>query len=435
MTTPALPPGPPPPPYPPRPDLPPAPPRARPAARVEAAVIRAHARVTGSALGPYQTAVVRIGFSFTWLLFLLREWPHRQELYGPEGPWSWQMARQFIAGNGAFSALMWSDSGLWFEIVYGLALASSALLMLGWRTRTMSVLFMLGVISLQNRSIFVGDGGDNVIHLVALYLTLTRCGQVWSLDARRAARHGPGAPAPRDATGIALWALTGSALLWAQSFSEARLDWTAYGPLPGVGWATALWGVWAVHGVWWLVQRHAPGEPRALLDTLANLVHNGALVVIMGEVCLLYASAGWYKIQGSRWQDGTALYYPLHLDYFSPWPALADALADSGPLVMVLTYGTVIVQVAFPFTLLNRRVKNVMLVVMVLEHLGIAVLLGLPFFSLAMIAADAIFLPTNFLRWVGTRAGRARDRIGDRVRARAARLPRQRTGESAAGRP
>ncbi|MFD8868927.1 HTTM domain-containing protein [Streptomyces sp. NPDC059590] len=439
MTTPALPPTPPPPPHPPRPALSPAPApalaRPRPTARVEAAVTRAHARVTGSALGPYQTAVVRIGFSFTWLLFLLREWPHRQELYGPEGPWSWEMARQFIGGNGAFSALMWSDGALWFETVYALALVSSALLLLGWRTRTMSVLFMLGVISMQNRSIFVGDGGDNVIHLVALYLTLTRCGQVWSLDARRAARRDPGAPAPRDTTGMVLWALTGSVLLWAQLFSEARLDWTAYGPLPGVGWATALWGVWAVHGVWWFVQRRAPGEPRTLLDILANLVNNGALVVIMGEVCLLYASAGWYKIQGTRWQDGTALYYPLHLDYFSPWPALADVLAGSGLLVMVLTYGTVIVQVAFPFTLLNRRVKNVMLVVMVLEHLGIAVLLGLPFFSLAMIAADAIFLPTNFLRWVGARAGRIRDRIGDRLPARAAWLPRQRTEESTAGRP
>ncbi|MEU1788706.1 HTTM domain-containing protein [Streptomyces sparsogenes] len=415
--------------------MPPAAPRSKAAARVEAAVIRAHARVTGSALGPYQTAVVRIGFSFTWLLFLLREWPHRRRLYGPDGPWSWQMAHQLIEGNGAFSALMWSDSSLWFETVYGLALLSSALLLLGWRTRTMSVLFMLGVISLQNRSIFVGDGGDNVIHLMAMYLALTRCGQVWSLDARRAARRGPGAPAARDTTGIVLWALTGSALLWAQLGTEARLDWSAYGPLPGVGWATALWGLWAVHGAWWLVRRHAPGEPRALLDVLANIVHNGALVVIMGEVCLLYASAGWYKVQGSRWQDGTALYYPLHLEYFSPWPALAEALAGSGLLVMVLTYGTVIVQVAFPFTLLNRRVKNVMLVVMVLEHLGIAVLLGLPFFSLAMIAADAVFLPTNFLRWVDGRAGRIRARIRDRLPARPARLPGQRAGEGAAARP
>lgn len=83
---------------------------------------------------------------------------------------------------------MWSDSTVWFETVYAVVLLSAALLMVGWHTRAMSVLFMVGVLSLQNRSIFLGDGGDNVVHLMAIYLVLTRCGQVWSLDARRAAR-------------------------------------------------------------------------------------------------------------------------------------------------------------------------------------------------------------------------------------------------------
>ncbi|GAA0956723.1 MULTISPECIES: HTTM domain-containing protein [Streptomyces violaceusniger group] len=397
-----------------------------PSARLQTAVARGYTRVTASALGPRQSAVVRIGFSFTWLLFLVREWPHRRELYGPDGPWNWDMAARLIDGNRAFTALMWSDSTVWFEIVYALAIVSSALLLVGWRTRTMSVLFMIGVLSLQNRSIFVGDGGDNLIHLMSMYLVLTRCGQVWSLDARRAARWADREWPPRDTTGIVLWAVTGAALLWAQLFTDARLFLTADGPLPGLGWGTVLWGLWLVQAGWWFVRRYAPGEPRTVSDVLANVAHNGALLVIMAEVCLLYASAGWYKIQGSRWQDGTALYYPLHLDYFSPWPWLADTMASSGTLVMVLTYGTVIVQVAFPFTLLNRRAKNVMLVLLMMEHLGIAVMLGLPFFSLAVIAADSVFLPTNVLRWAEARLGRARDRLA----ARAVWLPGQRAREN-----
>jgi hypothetical protein len=117
--------------------------------RFAVSVSRGIAHVTGAALGPYQTAVIRIGFSATWLLFLLREFPHRQELYGPDGPWSWDLAQQLIADNHAFTALMWSDGQVWFETLYGLAVLSSVLLMLGWRTRTMSVLFMIGVLSLQ----------------------------------------------------------------------------------------------------------------------------------------------------------------------------------------------------------------------------------------------------------------------------------------------
>ncbi|WP_320784848.1 HTTM domain-containing protein [Streptomyces sp. CRN 30] len=377
--------------------------------RFAAAAGRGVARVTDRALGPYQTAVVRIGFAGTWLLFLLREIPHRHEMYGPDGPWSWDLAQQLIAGNEAFSVLMWSDSRIWFEAVYALAVLSSALLLLGWRTRTMSVLFMVGVLSLQNRSVFMGDGGDNVIHLMAIYLVLTRCGLVWSLDARRSGRDSAararGERVAPDRAGPVLWGVLGVSLLLVSLLG--RLS---------AGWLVVFWGLWAVQGLWWFAGHRARGaEPRAVLDLVANAVHNAALLVIMAETCLIYATAGWYKVQGSRWQDGTAVHYPLHLDYFSPWPALSDLLTSNGTLVMLVTYGTVVAQVAFPFTLFNRRVKNVLLTVMITEHAAIAVVLGLPFFSLAMIAADAVFLPTSFLRRLGAGVARARGRLFGRL--------------------
>ncbi|GGR82546.1 HTTM domain-containing protein [Streptomyces aureoverticillatus] len=385
-------------------------------------------RVTAQALGPYQTAIVRIGFAATWLLFLLRELPHRRELYGPDGPWSWDMARQLISANDAFTVLMWSDGRVWFEIVYFVAIASSALLLVGWRTRTMSVLFMVGVLSLQNRSIFMGDGGDNVIHLMAIYLVFTRCGQVWSLDARRAARAGGAA----DADGTTRGDRVGPVLWWVLGLALSVV--TFMGELSGF-WLLFFWGLWLAHGLWWVVVRRAPhGEPRLLLDVVANLAHNAALLVIMVEACLIYATAGWYKIQGSRWQDGTAVYYPLQLDYFSPWPALADLLTSHGVLIMLVTYGTVAVQVAFPFTLFNRRVKNALLAAMIFEHAVIAVVLGLPFFSLAMIAADAVFLPTTFLRRLGGWVARARGGLISRAPlSRVPRLPRLSRGGTLPG--
>ncbi|MEI7033943.1 HTTM domain-containing protein [Streptomyces pratensis] len=376
---------------------------------------RALQRVTATALGPYQSAVVRIGFAAAYLFFLLRELPHRHELYGPDSPWHWDLARRLTDSNDAFSVLMWTDSVLWFEAVYVLTLLSAAALLVGWRTRTVSVLFMVGVLSVQNRSIFMGDGGDNVVHLMAIYLVLTRCAQVWSLDARRAARNAKrateGLGPARDVVGAVFWAVLGPVLLIA----------TLMDGLGGTWWLPALlWTVWLSAAAWWAVNRYAPlGQSRILLDVLANLGHNATLAVIMAEVCLIYATAGWYKIQGSRWQDGTALYYPLKLDYFTPWPALSDILAASGLMVMVLTYGTVIIQVAFPFTLFNRRVKNVLLCAMICEHAGIALLLGLPFFSMAMIAADAVFLPTAFLVWLGGRAALGRRRLVSRLPGRA----------------
>jgi hypothetical protein len=467
-------------------------------ARLDRAVTRGLTAVTAGAIGRYQSAVLRIGISLTWLLFLLREYPNRGRLYGPDSPWGFDLAKQLVAGNHAFTVLLWSDSRAWFELGYAFAVLASASLLLGWRTRTSALMFMVGVLSLQNRSVFLGDGGDNVVHIMAIYLAFTRCGQVWSLDSRRARRAAEkaaaeaqleasaeagaeGAPetaseagrpaeaaeVPSEGAGKGLAAGSGAAggvlaraasaggsapataaPAAARGRGRAGLDpvgialWVVFGAVLvgagaagklSTGWALIFWACWAGQAVWWAVRRWAPGEPRTVMDIMGNVIHNGAMLVIAVEVCLIYSTAGWYKIQGSRWQDGTALYYPLHLDDFTPWPALSHALGSSDVMVMLISYGTVIVQVAFPFTLFNRRVKNVLLGGMMLEHASIAVVLGLPFFSLAMITADAVFLPTSFLLWL------ERLVVGavTRGRGRTAVVPAQRAGEPepAAGPP
>ncbi|GAA2261783.1 HTTM domain-containing protein [Kitasatospora cystarginea] len=380
------------------PPLPPGVPRrpgTSPAAPPPGRFARAFELFTTKAAFPYQAAVVRIGFGLTWTGFLLREWPNRRVLYGDRSPWSDELAARLLAENHAFTVLSWYHGRLWFELVYHLAIVAAVLFTLGWRTRASGVLFLVTVLSLQNRAVFAGDGGDNVIHLMAVYLVFTRCARVWSLDARRA----------RDGGAVWLWALLGLVLL----LGPTGLTSSA-GPAGPVG---LLWVPWAVAGLWWAVNRSLPGsEWRDVPDALANMLHNCAMAVIAGQVVLIYSTAGWYKVQGSRWQDGTALHYPLHLDYFTPWPGLSGVLGAGLLPVFLLSYGTVITQVAFPFTLANRRVKNVLLAVMMAEHAGIAVTLGLPFFSLAMIAADAVFLPTSAL----LRVGRGARALGHRWR-------------------
>ncbi|MGW2631064.1 HTTM domain-containing protein [Streptomyces chattanoogensis] len=375
--------------------------------RLDVAIATGQNKITSAALAPYQAAVVRIGFSLTFALYLLREWPYRLDLYGTTNPWGFDLAQRLNASNHAFTVLLWSNHRLWFELVYHAVIAVSLLLLLGWHTRTMSMLFMVGVLSLMNRSILLGDGGDTLIHLMASYLLLTRCGQVWSLDARRRERTATLRPDGCDRVSVALWILAGAGLAVAQVTGFAKISW---------GWAAILWGLWSIQALWFWAGRRRSPELRALLDVVAHLVHNAAMLVIAAQVCLLYATAGWYKIQGARWQDGSALHFPPNLHYFSPWTALSQALDGRSIMVTLITYGTVIVQVAFPFTLLNRRVKNVLLAILITEHATIAVICGLPFFSLAMIAADMVFLPTNVLRWGGARMAAAWDRITARLR-------------------
>ena len=101
----------------------------------------------------------------------------------PRGHPRWR--EQLFDQTGWNSILTLSDSRAYFELCYALALVTSALFMLGWRTRAMSVLFAVVVTSFHARAIFMTDGGDNLILLMAIYLVLTACGRRWSLDARR----------------------------------------------------------------------------------------------------------------------------------------------------------------------------------------------------------------------------------------------------------
>ncbi|MFF2651448.1 HTTM domain-containing protein [Streptomyces sp. NPDC058045] len=332
---------------------------------------------------PYQAAVIRIGYGFFFTCYLLREWPNRGVLYGERNPWSLPMSRALIGDTHAFTVLTWMDGRLWFEFVYIGAIAAGVLLMLGWRTRAIAVLFMVGVLAIENRSPFVGDAGDDIIRIMAVYLVFTRCGQVWSLDARR--RGLRAGEARQDRAGVALWAVLAPPLLWA---SFAHWD----------GWLGVFWVMWAVQGLWFAGNRWAPRHAvRSLLDSGGAMLHNCAMLVIAVQVCFIYASAGLYKSQGTKWQDGSAVYYAMHLDLFRPWPWLTELFSANMLLVFVLCYATVIMQISFPFTLMYRRVKNVLLAIMILEHLGIALILGIPFLSLAMIVSDAVFLPTALL--------------------------------------
>jgi hypothetical protein len=298
--------------------------------------------LTGRPVSLYAAAVLRIGYGLLYLTFLLREFPHRHEIWGPGSAWTPALARELFEQTGWVSVLVLSDSRAFLELCYGLALVTSALFTLGWRTRLMSVLFAVVVTSFHARAIFMTDGGDNLILLMALYLVLTACGRRWSLDARRKRAK----PVPADRA-----------------------------PRP-------------------------PGHPlvRQLLDArdvLVTVVHNCGMFLIAAQVCLLYGSAGLYKVQGSTWGNGTALHYALNLELFRPWPVLSDFVDEHALVIAVAGYLTVLLQVAFPFVLFGR-LKYPVLTMLLGMHIGIAVLMGLPLFSGAMIVADAVFLPDRF---------------------------------------
>ncbi|MFJ2174051.1 HTTM domain-containing protein [Streptomyces sp. NPDC087851] len=330
-------------------------PRSRPRERTDSSPLRHRAGALSATLAErpvslYAAAVLRIGYGLLYLVFLLREIPHRDEIWGPGSAWTPELAKQLFDQTGWVSILALSDSRAYFEVCYAVAVVTSALFMLGWRTRAVSVLFAVVVASFHARSIFMTDGGDNLILLMALYLVLTACGRRWSLDARRARLRATRGRAPKRS---------------ADSY--------------GTGYASQL------------------ADARR---TLATVLHNCGMFVIAAQICVLYGSAGLYKVQGATWGNGTALHYVLNLDLFRPWPALSHMADGHMMLIAIVSYLTVLLQVAFPFVLFGR-LKYPVLAMLLGMHVGIGVMMGLPLFSGAMIIADAAFLPDRFYLSLG----------------------------------
>ncbi|WP_343071805.1 HTTM domain-containing protein [Brevibacterium renqingii] len=122
------------------------------------------------------------------------------------------------------------------------------------------------------------------------------------------------------------------------------------------------------------------------------MANNLAIVVLAFQVCAIYMSGGLYKAGGTAWQHGFAVYNPLHTQQFGTWPVLSDLVTTWGPMVVAISWGSILFQCAFPFMLFNRYTRIVALLGILSFHLGIALLMGLPWFSLTMIAVDAIFI-------------------------------------------
>ena len=354
---------------------------------------QAFTRLTTRTVARYGTAVLRIGYGSLYLIFLLHEYPKHDALWGPDAPWTPALNQRFANDPGLdwFSADRWWYTFLghggrtWFEVWYHLAILICLAVVLGWRTRFTSICFALTIMAFTGRNVFLTDGGDNVMGLMAIYLAFTRCGVRWSLDARRKRRQ-----------------------------TEAR----AARGVPEFAWPDTPGGrTWA--------------EIDRLRDEIVTFLHNTATLVIAAQICVVYAAAGLYKSQGSYWQNGTALYYTLHLDWFRPWPGLSNFVAGQSVTIAVVAYLTVFVQIAFPFAVFSRWLKYPCLVALLGMHFSIAVVMGLPLFSAAMMVGDAVFLPEPVWLWIGRQIRRQLTRLPRPALARPAQATPQNLEASA----
>lgn len=264
-------------------------------------------------------SLMRVSLGVWAVYYYLLHWGVRRELWGPAGVLPFE---KFLESGPRINVFQWSSSPLYFEAIYAAAILIAVAVAIGYRSRLMLPLHWLMIWSLQERNQLLGDGGDNIMRIVLLFLALVDTGAHFSLDALRATR-------------------------------------------------SSRWG--------WRDAARAFCERNRAAQAV---VHNFGILLVLAQLSLLYMSTGLYKVMGELWQSGTAVYYILRVDEFS-WPG-AEVIYRNPYLVVLATYGTVLFELMFLPSLFNRWTRYATIVAGIVFHASIALVMGLVTFAWSM---------------------------------------------------
>lgn len=285
----------------------------------------------------YGTSAARILLALTGIGLLLTNFRTRFYFMGSGSAWNGEGVEPLsdfpkIWIFSIFRTIAFND--VLFTLGYLGLFALAIVVLVGYRTKFFLPLFFIGWVSFIETNDSLGDQGDNMYRIAILALLFADTSARWSFDARRRSIE------PKEGN--------------------------------------------------WLV-RKLRGE-RMLPEWLTNTMHNLALVATACHVCFVYASGALFKAGGDPWKHGYAIYNPLQTVRFGPWPELSDLVTYWAPAVAITCWASIILQMIFPMALLNRFTRIIVLFGITSFHLGIAILMGLPWFSLAMVAIDTIFI-------------------------------------------
>lgn len=121
--------------------------------------------------------------------------------------------------------------------------------------------------------------------------------------------------------------------------------------------------------------------------------------LIQFQMAVIYFSAGMEKLYGESWWSGEA-----------PWVALANNetafvplgfFADHFWIINLMAYGTILIEVAYPFLIWNFKTRPYLLLAVLFLHLNIAVLMGMYYFAAVMAFGHFAFMRRHWYSYAG----------------------------------
>jgi len=118
------------------------------------------------------------------------------------------------------------------------------------------------------------------------------------------------------------------------------------------------------------------------------------------QMAVVFFFSATDKLRGDDWWDGDAIWKVfVSNDYYNG--ALLNLFASQYWLVNVATYGTVLIEIAFPFLIWQRRTRPYLLAGAIFLHLQFALLMNLYYFSFIMIMGHMSFVRHEWLSALG----------------------------------
>ncbi|MFO0881697.1 MAG: hypothetical protein U0840_30735 [Gemmataceae bacterium] len=157
----------------------------------------------------------------------------------------------------------------------------------------------------------------------------------------------------------------------------------------------------------WLQVRRAQRRGQPIPEVEPSYAANFAIRMTQIHFCVIYFATGTSKLLGSTWWAGTSLNLVLLNPAFTPldtrpYYELMKFLATHRLLwEVVMTAGivyTLVLEIAFPFLVWDRRWRWLLICGSVMLHLNIGLAMGLVTFSLMMMIMVSSFIPPEVMR-------------------------------------
>jgi hypothetical protein len=113
------------------------------------------------------------------------------------------------------------------------------------------------------------------------------------------------------------------------------------------------------------------------------------------QLSVVYLSTLWLKLQGTTWNDGTAVSIAQRLSDLVRFQ-VPGVFSDSALVSNVATWGTLLLEGSIPILIWNRRLRPYVIVAGVCLHLGIDLSIRVGFFSFAMFTLYLAFLEPDW---------------------------------------